>query len=109
LAKRNPRWDLEEEDDAAEKAHSERIRVFPGKPAYLIYEVTLHGPLRIIGPIKIMGCDISSRREKGTAEKYIKEEKKKFAILQRKKAIFESIKGCKHPPYSLGGYYHQER
>jgi hypothetical protein len=28
LAKRNPRWDLEEEDDAAEKVHSERIRVF---------------------------------------------------------------------------------
>jgi hypothetical protein len=29
LAKRNPRWDLEEEDDAAEKVQSERIRVFP--------------------------------------------------------------------------------
>jgi hypothetical protein len=28
LAKRNPRWDLEEEDDAAEKVYSERIRVF---------------------------------------------------------------------------------
>jgi hypothetical protein len=29
-----------------------------------------------------MSFDILSRREKGTAEKYIKEEKKKFAILQ---------------------------
>jgi hypothetical protein len=32
LAKRNPRWDLEEEDD------NERIRVFPAKLAYLIYK-----------------------------------------------------------------------
>jgi hypothetical protein len=32
-----------------------------------------------------MGFDISSRREKGTAEKYIKEEEKKFAILQGKR------------------------
>jgi hypothetical protein len=30
LAKRKPRGDLEEEDDAVEKAHNERIRVFPG-------------------------------------------------------------------------------
>jgi hypothetical protein len=32
-----------------------------------------------------MGFDILPRREKGTAEKVIKEEKKKFAILQGKK------------------------
>jgi hypothetical protein len=29
---------LEEEDDAAEKAHNEEIRVFLGKLAYLIYK-----------------------------------------------------------------------
>jgi hypothetical protein len=32
------RYNLEEEDDAAEKAHEEKIRVFPGKLAYLIYK-----------------------------------------------------------------------
>jgi hypothetical protein len=34
-----------------------------------------------------MGFDISSRREKGTMEKYIKEENKKFTILQREKVM----------------------
>jgi hypothetical protein len=29
---------LEEEDDAAEKAHNEGIRVFPGKLVYFIYK-----------------------------------------------------------------------
>jgi hypothetical protein len=38
LAKRNPRRDLEEEDDAAEKAHNEGITVFPSKLAYFIYK-----------------------------------------------------------------------
>jgi hypothetical protein len=38
LGERNPRWDLEQEDDAAEKAHNEGIRVFPSKLAYLIYK-----------------------------------------------------------------------
>jgi hypothetical protein len=47
------------------------------------------------------------RREKGTAEKVMKEEKKKFAILQGKKQcgrriIFKSIKGCKHPLIASG-------
>jgi hypothetical protein len=32
-----------------------------------------------------MGFDVSPRREKGTTEKYMKEEKKRFAILQEKK------------------------
>jgi hypothetical protein len=36
--RKNPRWDLEKEDDAAEEADNEEIRVFPGKPAYFIYE-----------------------------------------------------------------------
>jgi hypothetical protein len=31
------------------------------------------------------GFDILPRREKGLAKKYIKEEKKRFAILQEKK------------------------
>jgi hypothetical protein len=34
---------LEEEDDVAEKAHNERIRVFPGKLAYLIYKYLIAG------------------------------------------------------------------
>jgi hypothetical protein len=34
-----------------------------------------------------MGFDISLRKEKGTAKKYIKEEKKKFIILQREKVM----------------------
>jgi hypothetical protein len=29
---------VEEEDDAAEEADNEGIRVFPGKPAYFIYK-----------------------------------------------------------------------
>jgi hypothetical protein len=53
-----------------------------------------------------MGFDISSRREKGAAEKYVKEEKKKFAILQEKiamqKKVFEAIKGYKHPLIASG-------
>jgi hypothetical protein len=35
---RNPRWDLEEKDDAAEKVGNEGIRVFPGEPVYFIYK-----------------------------------------------------------------------
>jgi hypothetical protein len=38
LERKNPRWDLEEEDDAAETADNEWIRVFPGKPVYFIYK-----------------------------------------------------------------------
>jgi hypothetical protein len=46
-----------------------------------------------------MGFDISYRKEKGRAEKYIKEEKKNPPKNQKamQKKIFESIKGCKHP------------
>jgi hypothetical protein len=33
VERKNPRRDLEEEDDAAEIADNEGIRVFPGKPA----------------------------------------------------------------------------
>jgi hypothetical protein len=32
------RWDLEEEDDAAEIAHNEGIRIFPSKLVYFIYK-----------------------------------------------------------------------
>jgi hypothetical protein len=53
LAKRNPRWDLKEEDDAVEKVHNDRIRVFPSKLAYLIYKLPLVGFLQITGPIKL--------------------------------------------------------
>jgi hypothetical protein len=38
VKRKNPRWDLEEEDDAAEKADNEEIRVFPGEPVYFIYK-----------------------------------------------------------------------
>jgi hypothetical protein len=38
VERENPRWDLEEEDDAAEKACNEGIRVSPGKLAYFIYK-----------------------------------------------------------------------
>jgi hypothetical protein len=38
VERKNPRWDLEEEDDAAEKADNEGIRVFPGEPVYFIYK-----------------------------------------------------------------------
>jgi hypothetical protein len=34
----NPRWDLEEEDDAAEKVGNEGIRVFLGEPMCFIYK-----------------------------------------------------------------------
>jgi hypothetical protein len=44
-----------------------------------LYEITC--------PIKVTGFDISSRREKGTAETYIKREKKKFTVLQREKVM----------------------
>jgi hypothetical protein len=37
VKRKNPRWDLEEEDDAAE-ADNEGIRVFPGEPLYFIYK-----------------------------------------------------------------------
>jgi hypothetical protein len=38
VERKNPRWGLEEEDDAAEKANKEGIRVFPGEPVYFIYK-----------------------------------------------------------------------
>jgi hypothetical protein len=38
VERKNPRWDLEEEDDAAEKADNEWIRVFPGELVYFIYK-----------------------------------------------------------------------
>jgi hypothetical protein len=38
VERKNPRWDLEEEDDAAEKADNEGIRVFPSEPVYFIYK-----------------------------------------------------------------------
>jgi hypothetical protein len=38
VERKNPRWDLEEEDDAAVKARNEGIRVSPGKLAYFIYK-----------------------------------------------------------------------
>jgi hypothetical protein len=36
VERKNPRWDLEEEDDAAEEA--DKIRVFPEEPMYFIYK-----------------------------------------------------------------------
>jgi hypothetical protein len=36
--KENPRWDLEEEDDAAEKVGNEGIRAFLGEHVYFIYK-----------------------------------------------------------------------
>jgi hypothetical protein len=38
VERKNPRWDLEEEDDAAEKVDNEGIRVFPDEPVYFIYK-----------------------------------------------------------------------
>jgi hypothetical protein len=38
VERKNPRWDLEEEDDAAEKTNNEGIRVFPGEMVYVIYK-----------------------------------------------------------------------
>jgi hypothetical protein len=38
VERKNPRWDLEEEDDAVEKADNEGIRVFPDEPVYFIYK-----------------------------------------------------------------------
>jgi hypothetical protein len=39
LVKRtNPRWDLDEVDDAAERLGNEGIRVFLGGPMYFIYK-----------------------------------------------------------------------
>jgi hypothetical protein len=38
VERKNPRWDLEKEDDAAEKADNEGIRVFLGEPVYFIYK-----------------------------------------------------------------------
>jgi hypothetical protein len=42
VGRKNPRWDEEEEDDAAEEGSSERIRVLP-KPTRFIYKQTLMG------------------------------------------------------------------
>jgi hypothetical protein len=36
VERKNPRWDLEGEDDEAEEA--DKIRVFPEEPAYFIYK-----------------------------------------------------------------------
>jgi hypothetical protein len=38
VERKNPRWDLEEEDDVAEKTDNEGIRVFPGETVYVIYK-----------------------------------------------------------------------
>jgi hypothetical protein len=38
VERKNPRWDLEEEDDAAEKVGNEGMRVFLGEPVYFIYK-----------------------------------------------------------------------
>jgi hypothetical protein len=38
VERKNPRWDLEEEDDAAEKADNEGFSVFPGELVYFIYK-----------------------------------------------------------------------
>jgi hypothetical protein len=38
VERKNPRWDLEEEDDAAEKADNEGFRVFPSELVYFIYK-----------------------------------------------------------------------
>jgi hypothetical protein len=38
VERKNPRWDLEEEDDAVEKADNEGIMVFPDEPVYFIYK-----------------------------------------------------------------------
>jgi hypothetical protein len=38
VERKNPRWDLEEEDDAAEKGDNEGIRGFPGELGYFIYK-----------------------------------------------------------------------
>jgi hypothetical protein len=37
VERKNPRWDMTEEDDAAEEADNERIRVFPEGLVYFIY------------------------------------------------------------------------
>jgi hypothetical protein len=39
----NPRWDLQSEDDAAEKTYSGRFRVSLGKPGPLIYKIPFMG------------------------------------------------------------------
>jgi hypothetical protein len=38
VERKNPIWDLEEEDDAAEKVGNEGIRVLLGEPTYFIYK-----------------------------------------------------------------------
>jgi hypothetical protein len=38
MERKNPRWDLEEEDDMAEKADNEGIRIFPGESVHFIYK-----------------------------------------------------------------------
>jgi hypothetical protein len=38
VERKNPRWDLEKEDDAAEKVGNDGIMVFLGEPAYFIYK-----------------------------------------------------------------------
>jgi hypothetical protein len=38
VERKNPRLDLEEEDDAAEKVGNEEIRVFLGETVYFIYK-----------------------------------------------------------------------
>jgi hypothetical protein len=86
LSKRNPRWDLEEEDDAAEKVHSERIRVFSSKPAYLIYKLPLVGFCKLQVQFSYGLWYFAQKRERNSGGIYIKK-KKSFAILQREKVL----------------------
>jgi hypothetical protein len=38
VERKNPRWDLEEEDDVAKIDDNEEIRVFLGEPVHFIYK-----------------------------------------------------------------------
>jgi hypothetical protein len=90
LAKRNPRWDLEEEDDAAEKFHSERIRVFSLASRRTLFISYLSGLLQMTGPIKLRAlvfCPKERKEQQRSIYKKKREEEKSFANLQMEKVM----------------------
>jgi hypothetical protein len=64
VERENPRWDLEEEDDATEKARNEGIRVFPGKLAYFIYKYPFMGLYELQVQIKLRALTFRPEQRK---------------------------------------------
>jgi hypothetical protein len=96
---------LEDEDDAAEKAYRGRIRVFPGKLAYLIYKLPFVGLCKLHAQLNHGLRYFAQNKERNSGRIY-KGRKREIRNPSRKKVmqekILESIKGCKHPLIASG-------